>query len=94
MRNTRRHSASGPCGQTKEENTTARQGYFYFLDGGTVDCSGVAKGVAVECGRNIQVRNMNIVDTPLGFAINNGTNGGSSDADIFNPAPLFHPERL
>ena len=71
-------------GTPKEENTTARQGYFYFLDGGTVDCSGVAKGVAVECGRNIQVRNMNIVDTPLGFAINNGTNGGSSDADIFN----------
>lgn len=71
-------------GTPQETNTTAHQGYFYFLDGGTVDCSGVAKGVAVECGRNIQVRNIDIIDTPLGFAINNGTNGGSSDADIFN----------
>lgn len=71
-------------GTSREYNTTAEAGYFYYLDGGTIDCSGVAEGIAVECGRNIQVRNINIINTKLGFNIKNGTNGGSSDADIFN----------
>ena len=70
---------------TKDEvNTTADARYFYYIDGGTIDCSGTAEGIAVECGRNIQVRNINIINTKLGFNIKNGTNGGSSDADIFN----------
>lgn len=71
-------------GTSGEYNTTAEAGYFYYFDGGTIDCSGVAEGIAVECGRNIQVRNINIINTKLGFNIKNGTNGGSSDADIFN----------
>lgn len=71
-------------GTSREYNTTAEAGYFYYFDGGTIDCSGVAEGIAVECGRNIQVRNINIINTKLGFNIKNGTNGGSSDADIFN----------
>lgn len=71
-------------GTSWEYNTTAEAGYFYYFDGGTVDCSGVAEGIAIECGRNLQVRNTSIINTQLGFNIKNGTNGGSSDADIFN----------
>ena len=71
-------------GTSWEYNTTAEARYFYYIDGGTIDCSGTAEGIAVECGRNIQVRNINIINTKLGFNIKNGTNGGSSDADIFN----------
>lgn len=71
-------------GTSWEYNTTAEAGYFYYFDGGTVDCSGVAEGIAIECGRNLQVRNTSIINTQLGFNIKNGTNGDSSDADIFN----------
>ena len=69
-------------GKTYPTNDVANAGYFFFIDGGTLDCNGVAKGVSIDGGREVAIRNLNILNTALGIHIANGANSGSADADI------------
>lgn len=69
-------------GKTYPTNDVANAGYFFFIDGGTLDCNGVAKGVAIDGGREVAIRNLNILNTVMGINIAHGANSGSADADI------------
>lgn len=69
-------------GKTYPTNDVANAGYFFFIDGGTLDCNGVAKGVSIDGGREVAIRNLNILNTVLGINIAKGANSGSADADI------------
>jgi hypothetical protein len=55
----------------------------YGLDGGIIDCNGIAKGISIDSGRETYVRNTSIKNAVIGLHIKYGTNSGSSDADIF-----------
>ena len=68
-------------GKCKANNITT-PGSNYYLDGGIIDCSGVAKGISIESGRETVVRNCSIKNTVLGMHIKHGVNSGSSDCDI------------
>lgn len=59
-------------------------GSNYYLDGGIIDGSGVAKGVSIDDGRETAIRNTSIKGVSLGIHVKYGTNAGSSDADICN----------
>ncbi|MBP3316906.1 MAG: hypothetical protein J6L01_00255 [Alistipes sp.] len=59
-------------------------GSNYYLDGGIIDGSGVAKGVSIDNGRETAIRNTSIKGVSLGIHVKYGTNAGSSDADICN----------
>lgn len=68
-------------GKCKANNITT-PGSNYYLDGGIIDCSGVAKGISIDSGRETVVRNCSIKNTVLGLHIKLGVNSGSSDCDI------------
>lgn len=57
-------------------------GSNYYLDGGIIDGSGVAKGVSIDSGRETVIRNTSIKGVTLGIHVKFGANSGSSDADI------------
>lgn len=59
-------------------------GSNYYLDGGIIDGSGVAKGVSIDSGRETVIRNISIKNVSLGIHVKYGANSGSSDADIMN----------
>lgn len=63
-------------------NTVYVAGSNYYLDGGIIDGSGVAKGVSIDSGRETVIRNTSIKHVTLGIHIKRGVNSGSSDADI------------
>ncbi|MBO5813053.1 MAG: hypothetical protein J6R13_00890 [Alistipes sp.] len=63
-------------------NTVYVPGSNYYLDGGIIDGSGVAKGVSIDSGRETVIRNTSIKHVTLGIHIKRGANSGSSDADI------------
>lgn len=65
-------------------NTIYIPGSNYFLEGGTLDGNGVAPCVSIEHGRETSVRDMNLINTPLGMVVKHGANSGSSDCDIEN----------
>lgn len=65
-------------------NNIEMVGSNYFLEGGVVDGSGVARGISIDNGRETVVRNVSIKNTKIGLHIKFGTNCGSSDCDIFN----------
>lgn len=69
-------------GKTYPTNDVANAGYFFFIDGGTLDCNGVAQGVSIDGGREVAIRNLNILNTVMGINIAHGANSGSADADI------------
>ena len=54
----------------------------YGLDGGIIDCSGVAKGISIESGRETYIRNTSVKNSQVGIHIKRGANNGSSDADL------------
>ncbi|MBO7220223.1 MAG: hypothetical protein J6V21_03415 [Alistipes sp.] len=54
----------------------------YSLEGGIIDCNGVAKAISIDGGRETVVRNCTIKRTLLGLHIKRGINSGSSDCDI------------
>lgn len=57
-------------------------GSNYYLAGGIIDGSGVAKGVSIDSGRETVIRNTSMKNVVLGIHIKHGANSGSSDADI------------
>lgn len=69
-------------GGKDEANNIAVAGSFYFLDGGVIDGSGVAKGVSIDSGRETAIRNTSIKNVELGIHVKHGANSGSSDCDI------------
>lgn len=71
-------------GGAEHYNDTLQNGSNYFLAGGIIDCSGIAKGVSIDSGRETVIRDLSIKRTSLGIHIKNGANSGSSDADIFD----------
>ena len=71
-------------GGTKQLNSINIIGSNYYIEGGIIDGSGRADGVAVDHGRETSVRDVTIVNTNVGLHVKDGANGGSSDADIEN----------
>ncbi len=63
-------------------NNIVTPGSNYYLDGGIIDGSGVAKGVSIDSGRETVIRNTSMKNVVLGIHIKHGANSGSSDADI------------
>ncbi len=64
-------------------NDTHTPGSNYSLEGGVIDCSGIANGVSVNSGRETAVRNVSIKNSVIGIHVMYGANNGSSDCDIF-----------
>lgn len=64
-------------------NDTHTPGSNYSLEGGVIDCSGIANGVSINSGRETAVRNTSIKNSVIGLHIMYGANNGSSDSDIF-----------
>ena len=60
-------------------NDIKTPGSNYYLDGGVIDGSGIAKGISIDNGRETVVRNTAIKNVALGIHIKPGTNNGSSD---------------
>ena len=69
-------------GATHPLNNIFLNGSVYGLSGGIIDCSGKAKAVSVDGGRETFIRNLSIKSTKLGIHIKRGANSGSSDCDI------------
>lgn len=63
-------------------NNITTPGSNYYLEGGVIDGSGVAKGVSIDSGRETAIRNTSIKNVKLGIHVKHGANSGSSDADI------------
>ena len=58
-------------------------GSNYGIEGGIIDCRGLAKGISIDSGRETYIRNTSIKSAKVGIHIKYGVNSGSSDADIF-----------
>ncbi len=71
-------------GGKNERNDIYVAGSNYYLEGGTIDGSGIADGVSIDHGRETSVRDVTIINTEVGLHVKKGANGGSSDADIEN----------
>lgn len=69
-------------GGKDEANNIKTPGSNYYLDGGIIDCAGVAKAVSIVSGRETVIRNTSIKGTELGIHVLSGANSGSSDCDI------------
>ena len=68
--------------ETGEVNTP---GSNYYIKGGTIDGSGVANGVSINCGRETSIREITIINTNIGVHVFRGSNlanGSSSDSDV------------
>ena len=65
-------------------NNIWRPGSWYWLKGGIIDGSGVAKGVSIDGGRETLVADCSIKGVLVGLHIKPGANHGSSDADVRN----------
>ena len=63
-------------------NNTHTPGSNYSLEGGVIDCSGIANGVSINSGRETKVENTSIKNSVIGLHIMYGANSGSSDCDI------------
>ena len=57
-------------------------GSNYYLYGGCIDGSGVAKGVSIEGGRETSIRNVSIKSVTQGLHVIYNAEYGSNDADI------------
>ncbi|MBQ5395853.1 MAG: hypothetical protein IIU59_03110 [Alistipes sp.] len=64
-------------------NNIRTPGSNYYLEGGIIDGSGVAKGISIDSGRETVIRNTSIKSVIVGIHIKHGANSGSSDSDIF-----------
>lgn len=65
-------------------NNIRTPGSNYYLDGGIIDGSGVAKGVSIDGGRETVIRNTSIKNVVMGIHVKYGANSGSSDSDIMS----------
>lgn len=64
-------------------NNIRTPGSNYYLEGGIIDGSGVAKGISIDSGRETVIRNTSIKSVVVGIHVKHGANSGSSDSDIF-----------
>ena len=64
-------------------NNITTPGSNYGIEGGIIDCRGVAKGISIDSGRETYIRNLSIKSSVVGIHIKHGANWGSSDADVF-----------
>ena len=62
--------------------TTGQTGSNYYLYGGCIDGSKVAKGVSIDSGRETSIRNVSIKFATLGLHVKYNSEYGSNDADI------------
>ena len=65
-------------------NNIMLPGSWYWLKGGIIDGSGVAKGVSIDGGRETLVADVSMKGVLVGLHIKRGANSGSSDSDIRN----------
>ena len=70
-------------GGCDEANDIFTPGSNYGIEGGIIDCRGVAKGISIDSGRETYIRNLSVKNAVVGIHIKYGVNSGSSDADIF-----------
>ena len=63
-------------------NDIKTPGSNYYIDGGVIDGSGVARGISIDSGRETVIRNTSIKNVSVGIHIKHGANSGSSDSDI------------
>lgn len=71
-------------GGKRHYNTILIPGSNYYLAGGVIDCSGIAKGISIESGRETSVRFISIKNAQTGIHIKKGANNSSSDSDLLN----------
>ena len=71
-------------GAINPANNIMLAGSWYWLKGGIIDGSGVAKGVSIDGGRETLVADLSMKNVLVGLHIKRGANSGSSDADIRN----------
>ena len=62
--------------------TTSATGSNYYLYGGCIDGSYIAKGVSIDSGRETSIRNVSIKFATLGLHVKYNSEYGSNDADI------------
>lgn len=65
-------------------NNIRAVGSSYYLAGGVIDGSGVARGVSIDSGRETRVERVSMKNVKVGLHIKHGANSGSSDCDINN----------
>ena len=65
-------------------NTILIPGSNYYLSGGIIDCKGIAQGISVDSGRETVIKNTAIKNAQIGIHIKKGSNGGSSDTDVYS----------
>ncbi len=65
-------------------NNIMLPGSWYWLKGGIIDGSGVAKGVSIDGGRETLVADVSMKGVLVGIHIKRGANNGSSDSDVRN----------
>ena len=70
-------------GGKEEANNIVTPGSNYGIEGGIIDCRGIAKGISIDSGRETFIRNLSIKSAVIGIHIKYGANWGSSDADVF-----------
>lgn len=71
-------------GGKEPSNSNTAVGSNYYLKGGIIDCNQVAKGIAIESGRETTIHDTSIKNAVVGIEVKGGSNNGSSDADIYN----------
>ncbi len=62
--------------------TTGQTGSNYYLYGGCIDGSNIAKGVSIDSGRETSIRNVSIKFATLGLHVKYNSEYASNDADI------------
>ena len=62
--------------------TTGQTGSNYYLYGGCIDGSKIAKGVSIDSGRETSIRNVSIKFATVGLHLKYNAEYGSNDADI------------
>ena len=70
-------------GGKDEANNITTPGSNYGIEGGIIDCRGIAKGISIDSGRETFIRNLSIKSAVVGIHVKYGANWGSSDADVF-----------
>jgi hypothetical protein len=71
-------------GALNKKFTIWETGTNYYLAGGCIDGSGVAKGVSIDGGRETCIRNLSIKFVTQGLNVKYNKEYGSNDADIEN----------
>ena len=74
-------------------NNIETPGSNFGIEGGILDCGGVATGISLDSGRETYIRYTSIKNAVIGIHIKNGINNGSADADVFNVNITGNDER-